>query len=201
MYRHVSKRIRFAQRWLTRGLLRDDRGVAAIEFGMIVPIMAAMFIGSVELSQAITVDRRVTQIASSTADLVAREKTITDAQLGNVMDIADVLMRPYDPSLLRVTLVSVGAKATDATTTKVCWTYNSSRGGVSSYAKGQSYTLPAGIVDAGGSVVVAEVEYHYTPLIFSYYMPGMTKLNDKFYLKPRVSSMIQYNADAICTVS
>ena len=39
---------------------------------MIVPIMSAMFIGAVEVSQAITVDRRVTQVASSTADLVAR---------------------------------------------------------------------------------------------------------------------------------
>ena len=39
---------------------------------MIVPIMGVMFIGAVELSQAITVDRRVTQVASSTADLVAR---------------------------------------------------------------------------------------------------------------------------------
>ena len=51
---------------------RDSRGVAAIEFAMIVPIMSAMFIGAVEVSQAITVDRRVTQVASSTADLVAR---------------------------------------------------------------------------------------------------------------------------------
>ena len=42
-----------------------------VEFAFIVPIMAVMFIGAVELSQAIIVDRRVTQIASSTADLVA----------------------------------------------------------------------------------------------------------------------------------
>ena len=49
--------------------------MAAIEFALIVPIMAVMFIGAVELSQAITVDRRVTQVASSTADLVARADT------------------------------------------------------------------------------------------------------------------------------
>jgi len=58
------------------GLLRrwkaDSEGVAAVEFAMIVPIMAIMFIGAVELSQAITVDRRVSQVASATADLVAR---------------------------------------------------------------------------------------------------------------------------------
>ena len=58
---------RLARRWTA-----SDEGVAAVEFGLIVPIMAVMFIGAVELSQAITVDRRVTQVASSTADLVAR---------------------------------------------------------------------------------------------------------------------------------
>ena len=50
----------------------DASGMAAVEFAFIVPIMGVMFIGAVELSQAIIVDRRVTQIASSTADLVAR---------------------------------------------------------------------------------------------------------------------------------
>ena len=41
--------------------------MAALEFAFIVPIMGVMFIGAVELSQAIIVDRRVTQIASSTS--------------------------------------------------------------------------------------------------------------------------------------
>ena len=180
---------------------RDERGIAAIEFAMIVPIMVALFIGSVELSQAITVDRRVTQIASSTADLVAREKAVTTAQLDQIMTIATILMKPYDTSKLKITLVSVGAKATDNTITKVCWSYNF-HGGTHTYANGTVYALPTkDIIDKGGSVVVAEVEYDYTPLIFSHYMPGLTKLFDKFYLKPRVSSMIQYNGAAICTVT
>ncbi len=54
---------------------RKIDGIAAVEFALIVPIMLCMFIGTVELSQAITVDRRVTQVASTTADLVARQKT------------------------------------------------------------------------------------------------------------------------------
>ena len=184
----------FAHRWSD-----DKRGVAAIEFAMIVPIMLALFIGSIEFSQAITVDRRVTQIASSTADLVAREKTISDVQLSNVMDIAKVLMRPYATSPLRITLTSVGANIANATKTGVCWSYNF-QGGAASYAQGQAYTLPAGIVDAGGSVVIAEVKYNYSPLIFSTYMPGITVLNDKFYLKPRASSQIQYNGQALCVI-
>ena len=54
---------------LGRRIARNNSGVAAVEFAMIVPIMFLLFVGSVEFSQAITVDRRVTQVASSTADL------------------------------------------------------------------------------------------------------------------------------------
>ena len=61
---HLTRRIATTIAHYRRG----SRGVAAIEFAMIVPIMSAMFIGAVEVSQAITVDRRVTQVASSTAD-------------------------------------------------------------------------------------------------------------------------------------
>lgn len=182
-------------RWRT-----DRRGVAAIEFAMIVPIMFMLFVGSIEFSQAITVDRRVTQIASSAADLVAREKSVTTAQITSIMNIVAVLMRPYATAPLKVTLVSVGAKSDNAAITKVCWSQNY-QGGVHTYAAQQAYTLPAGIVDKGGSVMVAEVQYDYSPLIFSYFITSAMALKDTFYLKPRVSSMIQYNGQPICTVT
>jgi Flp pilus assembly protein TadG len=181
---------------------RDQRGVAAVEFALIVPIMLALFIGSVEFSQAITVDRRVTQIASSTADLVAREKAITTAQLNQIMSIATILMQPYDTTKLTVKIISVGAKSTDNAVTKECWRYTYPSKVVVMGNNSTVYTLPTkDIIDKGGSVVVAEVEYNYSPLIFSYYMPGVTHLKDKFYLKPRVSSMISLNGSAICAVT
>jgi len=49
---------------LLRRWKADDAGLAALEFAFIAPMMGVMFIGAVELSQAIIVDRRVTQIAS-----------------------------------------------------------------------------------------------------------------------------------------
>ena len=74
-------------------------GMAAIEFALIVPIMGVMFIGAVELSQAITVDRRVTQIASSTADLVARAETSRSRRptIADIMRAGSYIMAPYTP--------------------------------------------------------------------------------------------------------
>src|SRR4051794_40295010 len=41
-----------------RDLARDNRGNAAIEFAMIVPLMLVMFFGTIELSSAVAVDRK-----------------------------------------------------------------------------------------------------------------------------------------------
>jgi Flp pilus assembly protein TadG len=184
-------------------LARCCRGTAAIEFGYIVPIMFFMFLGSVEFSQAVTVDRRVTQVASSTADLVARQKTVTTTDLNGYMGIISQLMRPYSSSPLFLTISSVYASASNAAVTKVCWSYNrvdgSSTKGVATYTAGSTFALPAGLVDAGGSVIVVEVRYDYSPVLFSYFITGVKQMRETFYLKPRLTSQVKLDSIALCS--
>jgi Flp pilus assembly protein TadG len=177
-----------------RRFRRDKRGVAAIEFAMVVPLMVMMFVGTVEFSQAITVDRRVSQVASSTADLVARAKSLSPTEMNGIMDVIEQLVKPYDHTLLKLTVLNVQASPSDVNTTKVCWSY-SHNGGTGSYPKDSSYELPAGVVEAGDSVIVAEVSYAYTPLIFDYFIKTTKTLEEKFYLKPRLSSYVKYDGN------
>lgn len=171
------------------GVWRDRDGVAAIEFAMIVPLMFMLFVGAVEFSQAITVDRRVTQIASSTADLVARTKSISSSEVDSIFKISDELMKPYETAPLKISILNVIASPSDATDTTVCW-FQNYQGGAATYTKGQKYNLPTGVVQAGESVIVAEVRYAYTPPLFQYFMKGTTDLSETFYLKPRLSASI-----------
>ncbi len=107
----------FAVRWR-----KDKKGIAAVEFAFVVPIMMVMFIGAVELSQAITVDRRVTQVASSTADLVARKETsISNNEITDILRIGGFIMAPYSQSPLQVVMRNVSSSSKDATTTKQSW--------------------------------------------------------------------------------
>ena len=95
----------------------DATGVAAVEFAFIVPIMGVMFIGAVELSQAIIVDRRVTQIASSTADLVARaETTISQSDITDIMKAGSFIMSPYALNPLQIVVREFQSSPTSATT-------------------------------------------------------------------------------------
>ncbi|MCL4768376.1 MAG: pilus assembly protein [Hyphomicrobiaceae bacterium] len=180
-------------RALVDRVIANRRGVAAVEFALIVPIMFMLLVGTVEFSQALTVDRRVSQVASSSADLIARQKAITTSEVAGIMKIIDHLLRPYDPTRLRVTVLNVMADVDDANNTTVCWSYEHN-GGAGSYAAGASYPLPAGMIEPGGSVIITEVTYDYQPIIFDYFIQSIF-LEDKLFLKPRLSSYVEYNGN------
>jgi Flp pilus assembly protein TadG len=195
----------------SRTFVLCQRGIAAVEFGLIVPIMLMMFIGTVELSQAITVDRRVSQVASSTADLVARQKTLTSTTMDSFMEIITQLMSPYSATPMKITVSNVYATVAAPTAYKVCWVYQYNTGADTSLTAGGTYPstgLPAGIVQGGTSVVVVDVSYAYTPVVMfhgatarlgggTYVGTGYT-FTEKFFLKPRLSASIQYGSIAAC---
>ena len=194
-------RMRLARSRIGR-LLQCKSGMAAVEFGYIAPIMFVMFLGSVEFSQALTVDRRVSQVAAATADIVARQRTVTTAQMDTYMGMVSQILSPYDENLLYLTVSNVFASASNATDTRVCWSYNRNDSGttrgVNSYSANQTYTLPTGLLEAGTSVIVVEVRYDYAPLFFHYFITTTKQLTEKFYLKPRLSASVQYNGAAAC---
>ena len=172
-------------------LARDTRGVAAIEFAMIVPVMFFLFVGSIEISNALTIDRRVTQAASSSADLIARAPPagLSTSDVDGQLVIVNQLMAPYDVNPLTVKIVSVVAQLVGgATQIKVDWSRDNK--GASPYARNSLYSsLPVGLLTAGESVIVAEANYNYTPFIFSYFTSAFT-MKETFYYKPLTSGCV-----------
>jgi Flp pilus assembly protein TadG len=178
-----------------RRLRGDEAGVAAVEFAMIVPIMFLLLVGAVEFSQALTVDRRVTQSASSTADLIARAPSqgLTTAQVDNELGIIEQLIRPYDVAALTVRIVSVKAQAVPGNPGAVNHVVDWSRDnlGGTPYVRNSPFSaIPAGLLVAGESVIIAEATYNYTPLIFSYFIKTAFNLEERFFLKPRNASCV-----------
>ena len=55
---------------------------------MLLPLMVTLYLGGVEVSQAIAVDRKVTLVARTLADLVAQATSITNADMTNILNAA-----------------------------------------------------------------------------------------------------------------
>lgn len=202
--RHIRK-LAVRARAQVRRWQRDTDGIAAVEFALIVPIMALMFIGAVELSQALTVDRRVNQVASSTGDLVARAtKTISTTEITDIMKAGGYIMEPQSQGPLKIVLRNVSSSPSNATIAKQSWicTYNGTGATQTCQCTNTAYTLPANMVTTNDSVVVSEVTYAYKPLVFDYFMKksfggstGTYSLAQTIYLKPRSQAAMLLQAN------
>jgi Flp pilus assembly protein TadG len=172
-----------AARCLGRAL-SDRRGVSAIEFALILPALVILYVGSVELGNALTISRRTEAVASTAADLTAQAKTVSTADLDDITSVAKRILDPYSTAPLRIVLTSVVAD--DQNNTKVDWSYATNGG--SPHAKNSVVSLPAGLTQADSSVIMAEVTYAFTPLLnLSFANPGSFTMSRTFYLRPRKS--------------
>ena len=68
-----------------RGFRADRRGVSAVEFALIAPVLIVFYFGIAELTQAMMASRRASHVASSIGDLVAQEQSVTNAEMTKVL--------------------------------------------------------------------------------------------------------------------
>ena len=76
----------------------DRRGVAAIEFAFIVPVLLIMYFVTMEASQAIETSKKVSRVGSMVADLITQQQTIVAADIDAIMKIGTSTLQPYDRS-------------------------------------------------------------------------------------------------------
>jgi len=169
---------------------RDDaRGVAAMEFAMIAPIMLAMYFGLAELTLGMMAERRASHATAVVADLVAQSTQINATEVADIFTVGDAILKPLPAAPLKMRLSSVKADA--AGSPKVVW----SRGdGLTALAAGATPSgFPAGLLAAGDSVIMAEATYTYTSPL-QQVMPDPVVFNRKFYLRPRKSPEVSWVA-------
>ena len=167
-----------------RELLRDKRGISAVEFAMLLPLMVTLYLGGVEVSQAVAIDRKVTLIARSLGDLVAQATTVTNADMSNILNASTAIIVPYQDAKLKITVSSVVIDVNGVA--KVAW--SDTKNGTAR-AVGTTVTLPAALNVASTSLIWAESQYAYTPTV-GYVITGTMNLKDQIYMRPRLSDTV-----------
>jgi len=160
---------------------QESKGVSAVEFALIVPIMITLFLGAVEFGHALTIDRRVTAIASATGDLAAQVEEVDDGAVQDIFEASSEIIKPYTEGPLSIVLTNVEADADGNTTV----TWSETRNGAAR-ATGSAISVPSGLVQPSQCVILAEVTYSYSPPVGHFLTGGIT-MTESFYLKPRRS--------------
>lgn len=166
----------------------EQDGVAAVEFALILPFLLFLFLGSIEASSLITVDRRVTVISGTVGDLVARtDGNLSNTTMTDYFLASQNIIFPYGTTGLEqvVSLISVDASGN----TSVVWSC-AHNGGTKRTAT-SSYDLPVKMNELarGGWVVASETAYAYRPVLGIVFTDAINLHRESFYL-PRYEEAI-----------
>jgi Flp pilus assembly protein TadG len=200
---------------LTR-FAHDRRGIAIVEFAIIVPVLILLSAVTFDLVRYVIFMRKIELAASTMADLVARNDTGTITQ-ADILSIsrAQLVIFPEAMALARDSNVSVWTLLkwslsgvqfrTTAGCTSGCtyvptvsWTSGQKRpcnvplAAAANTANPSATTLPSDTFGPG-FLVVADVVFSYKPLI-AQSVVGSIDIAKSFYFAPRYVSAIAFDA-------
>jgi len=171
-----------------RRIARDRRGVSAVEFALLAPMMIGLYLGCVEISDGVSCDRKVSLISSALANLAAQVVTISTDDMTNILDASSAIITPYDANNLQMSLSCLNIDANKNLTVKWSVTRN---GQVLNAA---DVSLPAALLVPNTQLLFSKVSYAYTPVI-GYTITGTLTLKDQMYMAPRINAPA-YNGTA-----
>jgi Flp pilus assembly protein TadG len=159
-----------------------QRGLATTEFAMVAPLLILFHLGTVELVQTWEAHRRAAHVAAALADLTAQNQAVSTAQLTDIFNAGALLMAPFPATSLGARISSFTASPSGAVGNPD-WTASSN------WTAGGSPSVPNGYLQAGESVIVADVTYRNQSL-FGLVMPKVFTIQSHAYLRPRLSGQV-----------
>lgn len=184
-----------------KALVGDRRGVAALEFALVVPLLLCMYFVTMEVAQAIETNKKVSRVGSMVADLITQQQTITKSEVEAVMAIGEATLQPYNRSKPKISVTAI--QITDETTpkVKVVWSRKLVNGAFSvDAAKDSITTVPTALKIKGSFLIRVTSSLGYKPVITwaAEDKPALglmaafdgISMAETYYLRPRMSSTV-----------
>jgi Flp pilus assembly protein TadG len=185
-------KLRLRLRHQVRRLSIDTRGIAAVEFAMLVPLMLMVFFGTIQFSTAVAVDRKVSLTARTLSDLISQASTVTDTDISNAFATGLAILSPYASTPLKLIITEIYIDKTTLAP-KVIWSKASN---ATAHACSDTVSVPNALQVADTYLILSEVTYNYTPVVgydFKYKFVSSTfPLSDLMFTRPRQSKFVTY---------
>lgn len=196
------KRVTHFARDLAKRFRRDRRGIAAIEFALVVPLMLAMYLGTIEISAAVSINRKVSRIASTVADLVTQQTDVAKSDLQGIMEIGAALLFPYDSDKPVITIVAIDVESSYPKGGKVVWSRRDNKGTYDKggYYKNDDIEVPSDLRIDGSFLIRVDTDLDYVPIVHWLIGDqigtvntdgvGIISMSERYYLRPRLGADI-----------
>jgi Flp pilus assembly protein TadG len=167
---------------------RDERGVAAIEFALLFPIMLLLYFGTVEVTMAFLANGRASHVASVVGDLVTQTPSFKQAEMTDIFAVGTSIMKPFPTASLKLQVTSI--RADDKGAPQLVW--RCVKGSNCAQLTGSASGFPAGLLAANESMIQTDVEYTYTSPV-QQTLPRPMTFKTTYYIKPRRSSEVLWD--------
>lgn len=188
-----------------RNLVRDRRGVAAVEFALIAPVLLALYFVTMEVSQAIETNKKVSRVGSMVADLVGQNGVVDPSSLKAIMEIGQAIIYPYNRTMPAIEITGINISDDTNPKVTVAWSRklvdNVDSAGLE---KKTIVTVPERLKIPGTFLIKVTTSLDYRPLITwaadEKASMGLAASFDKiemaetYFLRPRMSNSVDCSA-------
>jgi len=163
----------------------DCRGVSALEFSILAPMMLALYLGSNEVTQGIAIKRKVELTAHALADLTSQQTSIDNADMTNIFNAATAIIAPYNANNLTAVVSEISIDANGQGT--VVWSSATTNG--APLPLGQSVTVPSSLATPNSYLILGQAAYSYNPT-YGYVLTNTLTLSDQIFMLPRQTNSV-----------
>lgn len=173
-------------------LLEDRKGVGAVEFAFVAPILVVLYIGAVEMTVALSVDTKVSRAGNITLDLITQATTTSKDELDDMEDVAASILAPYTAADVELVYTAITINpAGDAAT--VTWSWASD--GLTPPTVGEDITseIPDSLMIANAFYVRGEIDNTHnfiTSIPFTGRTMSSLDLTETYFMRPRLGTAI-----------
>lgn len=161
-------------------------GTALIEFAITLPVLLILYLGCVQICDAVSIYRKATVTARTIADLTSQQTQVSDTELDAIIAVSSQVMAPHSPSDLRLIITQLTVDSSGIA--KVDW--SRARGpGSTAATVGSTYSLPSGVAVNNTSIIVSQVSYDYSSDLGGLFRVQIP-LGDRIFMYPRSISRI-----------
>lgn len=146
--------------WIKQ-LYKDERGIAALEVALMLPILMVLMLGAIDTGNAIVVNKKTMTASSIVADLLTRNSTVNDAAITDAWLAAQMAIDPYNRTRLGLDIASIQFQGAQANPV-VVWrqTYNMT-------PNADVIQRATGLGVQGEGVMIVTTRYVYRPVFSS----------------------------------
>jgi len=172
---------------------RDRSGTSGVEFALILPVLLLLIVGTADLGHALTVSRKIDEIASTTGDMISQQGTWTKTDVAKLLTGASFILQPYDTTGLTITVAVDDISSSGSATVNWSAALNTTTLGTGTTSP---IAVPKTIQEAGVQIILTRVQYKLTTPVSALFASvtgsdGYT-FDRHFFNRPRVGNTVTY---------